>query len=35
MKADGTYLRKRKASRSKARCAQCELIETLRPGASL
>lgn len=35
MKADGTYLRKRKASRSKPRCAQCELIETLRPGTSL
>ncbi len=33
MKADGSYVKKRRPARSKAHCAQCELIEALKPAA--
>ena len=33
MKANGSYLRKRRTGKTPARCAQCQLIEALKPGA--
>ena len=35
MKPNGIYQRKRRANRSKPRCAQCELIDTLKPGSAI
>jgi polyphosphate kinase len=34
MKANGSYLRKRRTGKTPARCAQCQLIEALKPGSS-
>ncbi|MBW7903177.1 MAG: polyphosphate kinase 1 [Rhodocyclaceae bacterium] len=34
MRPDGSYHRKRPGRRSKPRCAQCELVEALKPGTA-
>jgi polyphosphate kinase len=34
MRADGSYVRKRRNARSKPRCAQCELIGALKPAGA-
>ncbi|MBI2307744.1 MAG: polyphosphate kinase 1 [Rhodocyclales bacterium] len=33
MRPDGSYHKKRRAAQGKARCAQCELLEALKPGS--
>jgi polyphosphate kinase len=35
MKPNGIYQRKRRTGRAKPRCAQCELIEALKPGSNV